>query len=87
MHLGANHSVEQSYPGCQTRAWAGDWGGGTSGKMRLNFLGFFNLIFFIKEELIYNVVPIFAVQQSDPVIDINTFLFLYCHPSRSIPRE
>ena len=33
--------------------------------------------FFFLLELIYNAVPILAVQQSDSVIDIETFFFLY----------
>ena len=36
----------------------------------------FRFIFLIKVWLIYNVVPISAVQQSDTAIHIYTFLFL-----------
>ena len=38
-------------------------------------------------KLIYNVVPIFAVQQSDPLTHIHTFPFSYDLPSWSIPRD
>ena len=37
--------------------------------------------------LIHSVVPISAGQQSDPVIHIHTFPFLYYLPSCSIPRD
>ena len=37
--------------------------------------------------LIYNVVPISAVQQSDPVIHIYTFFLLYHLPSCPTPRD
>ena len=36
--------------------------------------------FFIEVQLIYNVVPISAVQQSDSVIHVCTFPFLYSFP-------
>ena len=35
----------------------------------------------------YNIVPISAVQQSDPVIHMSTFLFSYYLSSWSIPRD
>ena len=41
----------------------------------------------IKVELMYNVVPISAVQQHDPVLHRYTFSFLYYLPSWSIPRD
>ena len=43
--------------------------------------------FFIRAQLVYNVVPVSAVQKSDPVIHIYTFPFLYYLPSWSNPRD
>ena len=43
--------------------------------------------FFFKVYLICNVVPISAVQQSDPVIHTYPFFFSYYLPSGSIPRD
>ena len=54
------------------------------------FLSFFFLrflLFKIKVFLIYNVVPISAVQQSDHVIHLYIFSFLYYFPSWSIPGD
>ena len=45
------------------------------------------IYYFMKVSLIYSVVPISAVQQSDPVIHLYTFFFSYHLPSRSIPRD
>ena len=50
------------------------------------FVSFKSFLIFLLE-LIYNVVPISAVQQSDPVRNIYTFLFSYFLPSCSIPRD
>ena len=38
-------------------------------------------------ELIYSVVPIFAVWHSDPVIHLYTFFYSYYLLSYSIPRD
>ena len=47
-----------------------------------------NLFFFlIKIELIYNVVPISAVEQNDSVIRRYTLVFFYSFPSWSIPGD
>ena len=43
------------------------------------------IIIIIKVWFIDSVVPISAIQQSDPVIQTYTFLFLYYLPSWSIP--
>ena len=43
-------------------------------------------LFFIEVEFIYNIVPISAVQQSDPGIQTYT-LFSYYLPSRSITND
>ena len=47
----------------------------------------FLLFCLIKVCLIYNVVPVSAVQQSDPVIHIYILFFLCYLPSWSIPRD
>ena len=44
-------------------------------------------LFFIKVQLIYNVLSISAVQQSDPVIHIYTFFFSYYLLSYSITSD
>ena len=46
-----------------------------------------HILFFIKVSLIYNVVPISSVQQSDSVMHINASPFLSYLPSQSIPRD
>ena len=51
------------------------------------FCHFFSFNFFIKVWWIYNVMPISAIQQRDPVIPIHTFFFSYYLPSQSIPRD
>ena len=43
--------------------------------------------FFIRVQLIYSIVSIYAVQPSDPVIHMHTFLFSYYLSSCSIPRN
>ena len=48
---------------------------------------YFLILFFIKIQLIYTVVPISAVQQNDPVIHIYTFFSSYYLPSCSVPRD
>ena len=52
----------------------------------LNIILFYFILFF-KVQLIYSIVTISAVQQSDPVIHIYTFFFSYHPPSCSIPRD
>ena len=58
----------------------------TQGFLHTSFFFFF-FFFFIRVQLIYSVVPISAVQHSDPVIYIYTFFSSYYLPSCSIPRD
>ena len=37
------------------------------------------LIFFITVQLIYNVVPIFAIQLDDPITHTHTHIYIYTH--------
>ena len=48
---------------------------------------FFTFVYFIKVQLIYSVVPISAVQHSDPAIYTYMFFSSYYLPSCCIPRE